>query len=125
MKSSDIALIVLLAVVSVLVSYWVGGMLLGNPDDDTYSITYVDSIAGDLSQPDDETFNPTSLNPTVEVIIGECSEGEVWSDKMQRCVEEDGKDSNNPDNPENPENPDNPDNPVQPDNPDNPDNPEE
>ncbi len=85
MKSSDIALVVLLAAVSVVVSYWLGNMILGDPSEDIYKITYVENISSEVSTPDLETFNPSSLNPTVEVIIGKCKDGEEYDTDAKRC----------------------------------------
>ncbi len=90
MKTSDLALVILLAAVSFFVSYWLGNMILGNPDEDTYKITYVDSISSELEEPDLDTFNPAALNPTVEVIIGKCKDGEVYDNNARRCVPKDG-----------------------------------
>ena len=127
MKSTDLALVILLAAVSFFVSYWLGGLILGNPDDDTYKITYIDPISAELAEPDLDTFNPAGLNPTVEVIIGKCKEGEVYDNNARKCVPEDqegkseeekkggdetgGEESGGEQNPENPEN--NPDNPEE------------
>ena len=86
MKTSDIALVVLLSAVSVVISYWLGNLILGDPNSDTYEITYVDSVSAELRQPDDETFYPGAINPTVEVIIGQCSEEEDWDAPTQRCI---------------------------------------
>ena len=120
MKNSDIALVVLLAAVSIAISYWLGNLILGDPNDDTYKITYVDSISSEVAAPDIETFNPAALNPTVEVIIGKCKEDETYDTYARKCVPKNQKDNNNgkdggEENPENPENPD-PENP-EPDNP--------
>ena len=86
MKSTDIALVILLAAVSVVVSYWLGNMILGDPNDDTYKILHVDGISSEVESPDIETFNPKSLNPTVEVIIGKCKVGEVYDTNARKCV---------------------------------------
>jgi len=86
MKKTDIALVILLAGISFAVSYWLGGMFLGDPSEDTYSITYVDAISSSLEEPDLDTFNPTGLNPTVEVIIGKCKEGEAYDNTARKCV---------------------------------------
>lgn len=105
MKTSDIALVVLLSAVSIVISYWLGNLILGDPSNDTYEITYVENISSELRQPDDETFYPKAINPTVEVIIGQCPEEEDWDVASQRCVPKkednnelkDGGDNPNPD----------------------------
>lgn len=114
MKNSDIALVVLLAAVSIAISYWLGNMILGDPSNDTYEVPYVSTISAEVKSPDTETFNPSGLNPTVEVIIGQCKEGETYDQNARKCVQKnssekedkndnDGNDGDGEENPENPE----------------------
>ena len=91
MKNSDIALVILIAAVSIGISYWLGNMFLGDPSDDVYEIAYVEDVSPDIMEPDIETFNPKGLNPTVEVIIGNCKEDEVYDEVLRKCVEKDSK----------------------------------
>ena len=91
MKNSDIALVILIAAVSIGLSYWLGNMFLGDPSDDVYEIAYVEDVSPDIMEPDIETFNPKGLNPTVEVIIGNCKEDEVYDEVLRKCVEKDSK----------------------------------
>lgn len=110
MKNTDIALVVLIAAVSVGVSYWLGNLILGDPSEDTYKVSYVDVVDANINEPDVEVFNPHGLNPTVEVIIGKCKEGEKYDKETRRCVEDkdknkkedNGGDSNPDENPDNP-----------------------
>ncbi len=88
MKNSDIALVVLVALVSIGLSYWLGNMLLGDPSNDTYEITSVEAISSELKEPDSETFYPGALNPTDEVIIGNCKEGQILDPSTNECVED-------------------------------------
>ena len=94
MKSSDIALVVLLSAVSIVLSYWLGNLILGNPSNDTYEISYVDSVSSELRMPDSESFYPGAINPTVEVIIGQCSQEEEWDVASQRCVPKSSDENN-------------------------------
>jgi hypothetical protein len=109
MKNTDIALVILIAAVSIGLSYWLGNLILGDPSDDTYQISYVEGVSAEIMQPDIETFNPSGVNPTVEVIIGTCKDGEKYDEELRKCVEVDKKKdkSGGGDNPDNPE-PDNP-----------------
>lgn len=87
MKNTDIALVILISVISILVSYWVGGAILGNPSEKTETTNYLDTISGDLQAPDRETFNPTMINPTEEIIIGSCDpQTQVEDPETHRCM---------------------------------------
>ena len=88
MKSTDIALIILIAAVSMGVSYWLSGLLFPNPDDSAYSYEYIGEVSGNIDEPDQETFNPYALNPTLEVHVGECNPGEIWNSEKEICVSE-------------------------------------
>ena len=99
MKNTDIALVILIAAVSIGLSYWLGNLLLGDPSDDTYQISYVEGVSAEIMQPDIETFNPSGINPTVEVIIGTCKEVEV-DKKKDKSGGGDNPDNPEPDNPE-------------------------
>ena len=87
MKGSDIALIIFVALLATGLSFWLGNMILGDPNDRTEKITYMDVISDNLEEPSVEIFNPKAYNPTVEVYIGECDTGYTWSQSMQACVD--------------------------------------
>ena len=89
MKKTDIAFIILIAAVSIVISYLVSNWIFGNPNEEFRNIKYMDSISGTLVEPDAETFNPLALDPVVEVMIGSCGTGTKWSDKDQKCVKDD------------------------------------
>ena len=57
MKGTDIALIIFVALISTGISFWVGNMVLGNPDDRTETISYMDVITDSLNEPDNEYFD--------------------------------------------------------------------
>lgn len=72
MKKTDIAMIILIASVSVLVSYFVVSSLPifkdANKPQSVPVTTKVDPTVGEV---DKTVFNKDAINPTVEVIIGE------------------------------------------------------
>jgi hypothetical protein len=117
MKSTEIALIIFIAGISVVVSYLVGNAVLGDPNDKVETLTYVKEIDSDVVQPDPEQFNPYSVNPTQEVYVGRCEVGQVYDNSTKKCRNFSLDDLNNPDLPDVPDIPDNPDNPDDPDNP--------
>ena len=130
MKTSDIALAIFVAFFSVLISYWLGNLILGDPSEEYVKIDYANEISSSIVQPSMEVFNPYSINPTVETKTGDCPPGEEWEGEAFRCVEneleycaasEKDENGNYPkkdetdktdktDKTDNPENPDNPDN---------------
>lgn len=70
---TDLATSIALAVVGILIAYFVTNIFIGPIDD--YQYTTVDSSIGiDLDEPDANVFNYRALNPTVEVYIGDCTE---------------------------------------------------
>lgn len=70
MKKSDIAMIVLIASISVLIAYFVAKAVLGDATNQTAKIKTVDPITSQVASPDPTVFNNNAINPTVEVLIG-------------------------------------------------------
>lgn len=70
MKKSDIAMIILIASISVLVAYFVGKSFIGDVRSTSVKVKTADSISSTITQPDPAIFNSQAINPTVEVIIG-------------------------------------------------------
>ena len=85
MKNTDIALIILIASISVVASYLLGNAILGNPSDRVESVSYMEPIGSSIEQPDVETFNAKALNPTVEVYVGNCGPLEEWNEAEHVC----------------------------------------
>jgi hypothetical protein len=70
MKKSDIAMIILIASISVLVAYFVAKAVVGDVRNESVKVKTTDAISTDVVQPDTAVFNSNAINPTVEVIIG-------------------------------------------------------
>jgi uncharacterized membrane protein len=71
MKKTDIAMIVLIASVSVMVAYFVANSLpLFKDAQKPVSVKVADAITSDIDEVDKTVFNKEAINPTVEVIIG-------------------------------------------------------
>ncbi len=71
MKKSDIAMIILIASISVLVAYFVAKAVVGDVQNETVKVKTAESISTDITQPDTTVFNTNAINPTVQVIIGD------------------------------------------------------
>lgn len=70
MKKSDVAMIILIASISVLVAYFVGKAILGGSAVKAVKVDTIDAFSSNLTQPDAAVFNTNAINPTVEVTIG-------------------------------------------------------
>ena len=90
MKNSDIALVILVAAISMVASYFIGNAILGDPNERVESISYMEVIDDVIESPDIETFNPTAINPTLEVYVGNCGVLEQWSPDKMICEPIDG-----------------------------------
>lgn len=86
MKKTDIAAVILISVISTLIAYFVGNAVLGDPNEEHVTVTYMDVISDSVAQPDPEVFNPEAVNPTVEVFVGKCNNGEIWDVEAQVCI---------------------------------------
>jgi hypothetical protein len=75
MKKSDVAMIILIASISVMVAYFVAKAVIGDTQNQSVKVKTVDSISTDITQPDSSVFNSNAINPTVQVIIGDQSGG--------------------------------------------------
>ena len=110
MKSTDIALIIFIAIVSIGISYFGMNALMGDPSDRYEKIEYINDISGVVAEPDAETFNTSALNLNEDVTRGKCGYGEIYDglrcvtqeeyDKEMQADSEDEKPEENSDNPE-------------------------
>ena len=74
MKNSDIALVILIAVLSFGIAYFVMGLIMVNPSKRVEEIEYIQDIAATIEEPDHETFNAYASNLNEEITVGKCSE---------------------------------------------------
>lgn len=70
MKQKDIALIIILAVVSAIISYFVSGMFISKPTDLKAEVKVVEPISAEMPEVDTRYFNDKSINPTEVIKIG-------------------------------------------------------
>jgi hypothetical protein len=70
MKKTDIAMIILIASISMLVAYFVAKTVLGGASSESVKVKTVDPITSEVATPDPTVFNKDAINPTVEVLIG-------------------------------------------------------
>ena len=74
MKRSDIAMIVLIAGLSMLIAFTIGNNIpaLKAPRVGA-SVSTIEKMSSDVKEPSSEVFNSNAINPTVETIIGSSS----------------------------------------------------
>lgn len=71
MKRTDVAMIILIASISMLVSYFVAKSVLGGVQSEAVTVKTAEPISSEVAEPDTRIFNQNAVNPTVEVFIGE------------------------------------------------------
>lgn len=71
MKKSDIAMIVLIASISMIAAYFtVNSIPLFQASSKPKAVSTFEAISPDVKDVDPEVFNANAINPTVEVFIG-------------------------------------------------------
>ena len=70
MKKSDIAMIILIASISMLVAYFAAKALVGDVQNQSVKVKTAEKISTEVTEPAPSVFNSNAINPTVEVIIG-------------------------------------------------------
>jgi hypothetical protein len=98
MKKTDIAAVILISVISTVIAYFIGNALLGDPNEESISVTYMDVISADVSEPNPEVFNPDAVNPTVEIYVGNCQANQTWDPSTQTCISPSPAATENPNN---------------------------
>lgn len=69
MKKTDIAMIILIAAVSVMVAYFATKAILGDATTQAVKVQTIDKIDTSVVAPDPAIFNENAINPAVEVQI--------------------------------------------------------
>lgn len=70
MKKSDIAMIILIASVSMLIAYFVARAIFGDAYSGNAQVKTIDPISSEVVEPSPEIFNEDAINPAVPVRIG-------------------------------------------------------
>lgn len=76
MKKSDIAMIILIASLSVMVAFLVANQLTFlKPPEKGQKVPTTSKISSTVDEPDPKVFNSDAINPTVQTVIGGSSSG--------------------------------------------------
>lgn len=90
MKRSEIAMIILIASLSMLLTFTLAQSLLGDKIKRKASVEQAQAISEDLTDPAKRVFNKDAINPTVEVCIegGQSATPSTGSDCIGSVAEE-------------------------------------
>ncbi|MDD3035316.1 MAG: hypothetical protein PHO93_00140 [Candidatus Saccharimonadaceae bacterium] len=77
MKKTDIAMIILIASISILIAYFVGKALFGDYTSEGVKIKTIDSVSATIEEPSKEIFNEDAINPTVQAHVVGTDSGET------------------------------------------------
>jgi len=91
-KQSDIFTLILIAGIGTLVAFFVCQTLLGDPSTASVKFKTVNrTVSSSLTDPDPEVFNSLSINPTIEVYVGDCEDidqnGILDDNELKICLE--------------------------------------
>ncbi|OYX44165.1 hypothetical protein B7Y94_00285 [Candidatus Saccharibacteria bacterium 32-49-12] len=70
MKKTDIAMIVLIASLSIIAAFFITRAILGDSTQTERSVKTIDPITAEVAEPDPKIFNENAINPAVEVQVG-------------------------------------------------------
>lgn len=71
MKKSDIAMIILIASASVMISFFIVNSLpFFQVQDSGVEVPTIEAISEEVAEPDIDVFNSQAINPTVPTVIG-------------------------------------------------------
>ncbi len=70
MKQKDLALILVMAVISVILALVISRLIFSTPKNRQQSVEVVDTISAEFSEPSAKYFNAESINPTQQIQIG-------------------------------------------------------
>jgi len=71
MKKTDVAMIILIATISVLVAFFVTRSVLGSPSSETVKVKTVEKIESTITPPDAAIFNENAINPAIKIEISD------------------------------------------------------
>jgi len=69
MKKTDIAMILLIATVSVVIAFFITKSIFGDSQTETVKVKTIERIEAAVMPPDEALFNSDAINPTVEAQI--------------------------------------------------------
>lgn len=83
MKQKDVALIIIIAFISAVVSFFVSNKLFVTPANRQQAVEVVDPINSNFQNPDSKYFNSNSIDPTQKPQIGAHSNQDPFNGSSQ------------------------------------------
>lgn len=80
MKQSEIAMVILVAAISLVTAYWLGGILINSPDHRSATVEIAIPFGAEFSEPSKKIFNDNSVNPTEKITIGDADKDKPFDD---------------------------------------------
>lgn len=74
MKKTDIAMIILIASISVVVAFFVAKAIFGDVYSGSAKVKTIESIDSSIVEPSTDIFNSTAINPSIQVQINGTSQ---------------------------------------------------
>lgn len=74
MKKTDIAMIILIATVSVLAAFFITRSVFGSDPNEAVKVKTIEAVEATIVEPDTSIFNENAINPAVEVQINSGTE---------------------------------------------------
>jgi hypothetical protein len=82
MKQKDLALIVIVVIISVVFSVGVSKVVFSSPKDRRQKVEVVQPISADFPMPDPQYFNSQSVDPTRLITIGNSANPDPFNAKQ-------------------------------------------
>ena len=79
MKKNDIALLILIASLSLVFAYFIAKAVVVEPKSQSIKAEVVEPIAAGIAPPSPKIFNTDAINPTVVIQIGDPSNQQPFS----------------------------------------------
>lgn len=83
MKQKDIALIVIIVIISAVVSLLLSNRIFVSPKNRQQQVEVVQRISSDFPKPDDRFFNNQAFDPTKQITIGQNTNPQPFSSTSQ------------------------------------------
>lgn len=71
MKKTDIAMVILIATISVLAAFFITKAVVGTPSTDTKKAQTIEAIDPTIEQPDTAIFNSEAINPAIKIELND------------------------------------------------------
>ena len=80
MKQKDIALIIIIIVITGVITYFLSNWIIGKPGNLQQNVETVEPITAEFQAPDKKYFNLKSVNPTQTITIGDNPNPQPFND---------------------------------------------